>query len=74
MESNSIITEEDSAFEDNLSPKAGKKKNMMELEDEDRGDNDEPEKMRRIKANQDIRGNSTYRDNEKFEVEYSDNN
>ena len=69
MESNSIITEEDSAFEDNLSPKAGKKKLNVKQESREKLD-DWPEKMRGLKAHHDITGNATYRDNEKYEVDY----
>lgn len=72
-ESNSIITEEESAFEENLSPKTGKKnrENLQEnMEYLDSREQYEPVKMRAIKANQPIAGNSTYRDTEKLEVDY----
>lgn len=70
-ESNSIITEEESAFEENLSPKNNKKRDrLQEIELSDDQEQNEPLKMRAIKANQPIAGNSTYRDNEKLEVDY----
>jgi len=71
-ESNSIISEEDSAFED-FSPKnALKGKKRIEQfafkEKKPNPDNEEPSKMKGIMANEVITSNRTYRNNEKLDI------
>lgn len=66
-ESNSIITEEESAFED-FSPR-NRNKLEVGIEVMDKPPRkEEPTKMQKLKGNQNIAGNTTYRDTEKLEV------